>query len=48
MKIPDQTELEEVKGEEAVAIEKSLGITGSLDAEPEFHESEIEVMDVGQ
>ena len=48
VKIPDQTELKEVKGEEAVAIERSIGITGNLDAEPEFHESEIEVMDVGQ
>ena len=48
VKIPDHTELEEVKGEEAVAIERSIGITGNLDAEPEFHESKIEVMDVGQ
>ena len=46
-KIPDHIELEEVKAEEASAIEESIGLSGNLNAEAEFEEGdEVEIMDV--
>ena len=46
VEFPDDTELAEVKEEEAVAIEKSIGLvsTTNLDVEPDFQEV-LEVMD---
>ena len=46
VEFPDDAELAAVKEEEAVAIEKSVGLVSAtyLDIEPDFHEV-LEVMD---
>ena len=45
-RIPDEVELEEVKAEEASAIERSIGLSGNLAVEAEFEEGgTVEIMD---
>lgn len=47
-KLPDDIKLEEVKTEEASAIEVSIGLNKDLRAEPEYEEAGVvEIMEVG-
>ena len=47
-KLPDDNELEEVKTEEASAIEASIGLDKDLRSDPEYEEvGVVEIMEVG-